>query len=34
MKISWADHVRHEEVFKRVEEDRKILKAINRRKSN
>jgi hypothetical protein len=33
-KISWADGVRHEEVFKKLEEDRNILRTINRRKAN
>jgi hypothetical protein len=31
-KISWADHLRNEEVFHRVKEERYILKTIKRRK--
>ena len=32
-RISWADHVRLDEVLKRVEEDRNILRTINRKKA-
>jgi hypothetical protein len=33
-KISWADHVRNEEVLLRVKEQRNILQEINKRKAN
>ena len=33
-KISGADHVRSEEVLRRVQEERNILEAIKRRKAN
>jgi hypothetical protein len=33
-KISWADHVRNEEVILRVKEQRKILHEISKRKAN
>ena len=33
-KISWTDHVRNEEVFLRVKEQRIILREISKRKSN
>ena len=31
-KISWTDHVRNEEVLRRVKEERNILRTIKRRK--
>jgi hypothetical protein len=34
VKISWTDHVRNEEVLLRVKEQRKILHAIGKRKTN
>ena len=33
-KISWTDHVRNEEVLKRLMEDRNILHTIKRKKAN
>ena len=33
-KISWTDHVRHEEVLLRVKEQRNILHEIRKRKAN
>ena len=33
-KISWADHVRNEEVLLQVNEHRNILHAIRKRKAN
>jgi hypothetical protein len=33
-KISWTDHVRNEEVFLRVEEQRNILHEIRKLKAN
>ena len=33
-KISWIDHVRNEEVFLRVNEQRNILREIRKRKAN
>ena len=33
-KISWTDHVRNEEVLRRVNEQRNILHEIRKRKSN
>jgi hypothetical protein len=33
-KISWTDHVRNEEVLRRVKEERNILRTIKRRKTN
>jgi len=33
-KISWTDHVRNEDVFLRVKEQRNILHEIRRRKAN
>ena len=33
-KISWADHVRNEEVLLQVNEQRNILHAIRKRKAN
>jgi hypothetical protein len=33
-KISWADHVRNEEVLQRVKEERNTLHTIHRRKAN
>jgi hypothetical protein len=33
-KISWTDHVRHEEVLLRVSEQRNILHEIRKRKAN
>jgi len=32
--ISWTDHVKNEEVFRRVKEERNILNRMNRRKAN
>jgi hypothetical protein len=34
MRISWIDHVRNEEVLRRVKEQRNILHEINKRKTN
>ena len=34
MEISWADHVRNEEVSLRVNEQRNILREIRKRKAN
>jgi len=34
MKINWTDHVRNEEVLHSVNEERNILRTINRRKAN
>ena len=34
MKIIWTDHVRNEEVLHTVNEERNILRTINRRKAN
>jgi hypothetical protein len=33
-KISWTDHVRNEEVLRRVKEQRNILHEISKRKAN
>jgi hypothetical protein len=33
-KISWTDHVRHEELLLRVKEQRNILHEISKRKAN
>jgi hypothetical protein len=33
-KISWTDHVRNEEVLRRVSEQRNILHEIRKRKAN
>jgi len=33
-KISWTDHVRNEEVLRRVKEQRNILHEIRKRKAN
>jgi len=33
-KISWTDHVGHEEMLKRVEEETNILQTIKRKKAN
>jgi len=33
-KISWTDHVRNEEVLRRVNEQRNILREISKRKAN
>jgi len=33
-KISWADHVRYEEVLLRIKEQRNILHEISKRKAN
>jgi hypothetical protein len=33
-KISWTDHVRHEDVLLRVKEQRNILHEISKRKAN
>jgi hypothetical protein len=34
MKISWANHVRNEEVLQRIEEERNIPQTIKRRQAN
>jgi hypothetical protein len=34
MKINWTDHVRNEEVLRTVNEERNILRTINRRKAS
>jgi hypothetical protein len=34
MKISWANHVRNEEVLQRIKEERNILQTIKGRKAN
>jgi hypothetical protein len=33
-KISWTDHVRNEDVLRRVNEERDVLHTIKRRKAN
>jgi len=33
-KVSWTDHVRNEEVLRRVNEQRNILHEISKRKAN